>query len=140
MARTERNVGRGILAGLRELKRSNHGRITTVPDADSMRVKTGLSQVRVAGWLGVSVSRSEACRTRSRATGYRPVPRVRCCSSPTAIPRAARGGVDAPYARRRQPSTARPDTSSQAAGGTGIGVMPTSCSSSASLIGVMLRP
>jgi putative transcriptional regulator len=55
MARPERNVGREILAGLRELKRGDQGRITTVPDVGSIREKTGLSQVRFAELLGVSV-------------------------------------------------------------------------------------
>ena len=55
MARPERNVGREILEGLRELKRGDHGRITTVPDVGSIREKTGLSQARFAELLGVSV-------------------------------------------------------------------------------------
>jgi putative transcriptional regulator len=55
MARAERSVGREILAGLCELKRGDHGRVTTVPDVSSIRVKTGLSQARFAELLGVSV-------------------------------------------------------------------------------------
>lgn len=55
MARPERNVGREILEGLRELKRGDHGRITTMPDVGSIREKTGLSQARFAELLGVSV-------------------------------------------------------------------------------------
>jgi putative transcriptional regulator len=55
MARPERNVGREILDGLRDLKRGDHGRITTVPDVGSIREKTGLSQARFAELLGVSV-------------------------------------------------------------------------------------
>jgi putative transcriptional regulator len=55
MARRERDIGREILAGLRELKRGNHGRITTLPDVGRIRERTGLSQARFAELLGVSV-------------------------------------------------------------------------------------
>ena len=55
MARRERNVGREILTGLRELKRGDHGRITMLPDVGRIREKTGLSQARFAELLGVSV-------------------------------------------------------------------------------------
>lgn len=55
MSRPDRNVGREILEGLRELKRGDHGRITTLPDVGSIREKTGLSQARFAELLGVSV-------------------------------------------------------------------------------------
>lgn len=55
MARTKRDVGKEILAGLREIKRGQHGRIINVPDVDRIREKTGLSQTRFAELLGVSV-------------------------------------------------------------------------------------
>lgn len=55
MASRKRVPGREILAGLRELKRGQHGRVTTVPDVASIRSKTGLSQERFATLLGVSV-------------------------------------------------------------------------------------
>ena len=55
MPKPKRNIGREILEGLRELKRGEHGRITTVPSVTSIREKTGLSQTRFAQLLGVSV-------------------------------------------------------------------------------------
>ena len=55
MARTKRNIGREILEGLREIKRGEYGRVTTVPSVASIREKTGLSQGRFAQLLGVSV-------------------------------------------------------------------------------------
>ncbi len=57
MAKTnaKRNIGREILAGIRQLKRGEHGRIITVPSVASIREKTGLSQARFAELLGVSV-------------------------------------------------------------------------------------
>jgi putative transcriptional regulator len=54
MAKANRNIGREILAGLRELKRGEHGRVINVPDVANIRTKTGLSQVRFAELLGVS--------------------------------------------------------------------------------------
>lgn len=48
-------MGREILEGLRELKRGDSGRVSTVPDVVSVREKTGLSQSRFAALLGVSV-------------------------------------------------------------------------------------
>jgi putative transcriptional regulator len=48
-------VGREILQGLRELKRGDSGRVSTVPNVVSVREKTGLSQSRFAALLGVSV-------------------------------------------------------------------------------------
>jgi putative transcriptional regulator len=53
--KTKRDVGREILGGIRQLKRGEHGRITTVPSVTSIREKTGLSQARFAELLGVSV-------------------------------------------------------------------------------------
>lgn len=55
MPKTKRNIGLEILQGLRELKRGDHGRVTTVPSVTSIREKTGLSQARFAQLLGVSV-------------------------------------------------------------------------------------
>jgi putative transcriptional regulator len=50
-----RNIGLEILQGLREIKRGEHGRVTTVPSVASIRERTGLSQARFAELLGVSV-------------------------------------------------------------------------------------
>ena len=55
MAVSKRNVGLEILDGLRELKRGEHGRVTTVPSVSSIREQTGLSQAKFAQLLGVSV-------------------------------------------------------------------------------------
>lgn len=55
MARSSRNIGREILEGIRELKRSEYGRVTTVPAIAAIREKTGLSQTTFARLLGVSV-------------------------------------------------------------------------------------
>ena len=50
-----RNVGREILEGLRELKRGDVGRVVSVPSVAAVRERTGLSQVKFASLLGVSV-------------------------------------------------------------------------------------
>lgn len=55
MPKSTRNIGLEILRGLREIKRGEHGRITTVPSVVSIRERTGLSQTRFAELLGVSV-------------------------------------------------------------------------------------
>ena len=55
MASRKRNVGREILEGIREIKRGEHGRVTTAPSISSVREKTGLSQAEFARLLGVSV-------------------------------------------------------------------------------------
>ena len=55
MPKGKRNIGLEILQGLREIKRGDYGRITTVPNVTSIREKTGLSQARFAQLLGVSV-------------------------------------------------------------------------------------
>jgi putative transcriptional regulator len=55
MPKAKRNIGLEILQGLRELKRGEYGRVTTVPSVASIREKTGLSQARFAQLLGVSV-------------------------------------------------------------------------------------
>ncbi len=55
MAAPRRNVGLEILHGLRQLKRGEHGRVSTVPSVAAIREGTGLSQLRFAQLLGVSV-------------------------------------------------------------------------------------
>jgi putative transcriptional regulator len=55
MAKAKRNIGKEILDGLREIKRGKHARVVNVPDAGTIREKTGLSQSRSAELLGVSV-------------------------------------------------------------------------------------
>lgn len=57
MAKTalKRNVGLEILAGLRELKRGEVGRVVNVPSVAAIRGRTGLSQAKFAALLGVSV-------------------------------------------------------------------------------------
>lgn len=55
MPKSKRNIGLEILQGLRELKRGEYGRVTTIPSVASIREKTGLSQARFAQLLGVSV-------------------------------------------------------------------------------------
>jgi putative transcriptional regulator len=52
---SKRNIGQEILHGIRQLKRGEHGRISTVPSVASIREKTGLSQPKFAHLLGVSV-------------------------------------------------------------------------------------
>jgi hypothetical protein len=37
MASRKRNIGQEILEGIREIKRGEHGRVTTVPSASSVR-------------------------------------------------------------------------------------------------------
>jgi putative transcriptional regulator len=55
MPRTKRNVGLEILEGIRELKRGEHGRVTTVPSVSRVRENAGLSQSQFAKLLGVSI-------------------------------------------------------------------------------------
>jgi len=55
MASRKRNIGQEILEGIREIKRGEHGRVTTVPSVSSVREKTGLSQAEFSRLLGVSV-------------------------------------------------------------------------------------
>jgi putative transcriptional regulator len=55
MPKAKRNIGLEILQGLREIKRGDYGRVTTVPSVTSIREKTGLSQAKFAQLLGVSV-------------------------------------------------------------------------------------
>jgi len=55
MTDRKRDIGREILAGLREIKAGSHGRVANIPDVGAIREKTGLSQSRFAALLGVSV-------------------------------------------------------------------------------------
>ncbi len=55
MTDRKRDIGNEILEGLREIKRGEHGRVTTLPSVASIREGTGLSQSRFAELLGVSV-------------------------------------------------------------------------------------
>lgn len=55
MAKTKRDVGNEILAGIKELKRGEHGRIMSLPSVAAVRELTGLSQSKFAALLGVSV-------------------------------------------------------------------------------------
>jgi putative transcriptional regulator len=55
MPRRPRNVGQEILAGLRQLKRGEIGRVITLPPIAEIRKRTGLSQPEFARLLGVSV-------------------------------------------------------------------------------------
>jgi putative transcriptional regulator len=50
-----RNIGMEILEGIREIKRGEYGRVTTIPSVQSIREKTGLSQSQFAQLLGVSL-------------------------------------------------------------------------------------
>jgi len=51
----KRNLGLEILEGIRELKAGKTGRVVNVPAVSVIRERTGLSQVRFATLLGVSV-------------------------------------------------------------------------------------
>jgi putative transcriptional regulator len=55
MARSPRNIGMEILDGIREIKRGEHGKVTTLPPVSAIRESTGLSQANFAELLGVSV-------------------------------------------------------------------------------------
>jgi putative transcriptional regulator len=55
MRKPKRNIGMEILEGLRQIKRGEYGRVTTIPSVSAVREKTGLSQARFARLLGVSV-------------------------------------------------------------------------------------
>ncbi|NUN98925.1 MAG: helix-turn-helix domain-containing protein [Candidatus Omnitrophica bacterium] len=55
MAKARRNLGLEILEGIRELKRGEHGRVSTIPKVLSIRERTGLSQTEFAQLIGVSV-------------------------------------------------------------------------------------
>lgn len=72
MVELGRDVGAGILEGVRQLKRGEHGRIINVPAIASVREKTGLSQSRFAELLGVSVrTLKEWERGRRKPSGAR---------------------------------------------------------------------
>ncbi|MEP7009096.1 MAG: helix-turn-helix domain-containing protein [Acidobacteriota bacterium] len=55
MAKAKRDIGQEILEGIRQIKRGDIGRITTVPSVASVREQTGLSQTAFARLIGVSV-------------------------------------------------------------------------------------
>ena len=55
MGKSERDIGLEILEGLQEIRRGEHGRITTVPSVAEIREATGLPQSKFAELLGVSV-------------------------------------------------------------------------------------
>ena len=55
MTKVDRNIGAEILEGIRQIKRGEVGRITTVPSVATIRGKTGLSQSEFAKLIGVSV-------------------------------------------------------------------------------------
>jgi hypothetical protein len=44
VAKTKRNVGQEILDGIRQIKRGERGRVTSVGSVSSVRAKTGHSQ------------------------------------------------------------------------------------------------
>jgi putative transcriptional regulator len=55
MPKGKRNIGLEILEGIREIKRGEYGRVANIPSVASIRERTGLSQLRFAQLLGVSV-------------------------------------------------------------------------------------
>lgn len=55
MIRHSRNIGQEILTGLRQIKRGEVGRVSTLPPISAIRGRTGLSQAEFARLLGVSV-------------------------------------------------------------------------------------
>jgi len=55
MAKAKRNIGREILAGIREIKRGEHGRVKKIPPVADVRKSVGLSQSEFARLMGVSV-------------------------------------------------------------------------------------
>ena len=71
MAKTKRNIGQEILDGIRQIKRGQHGRITNVPSVSSVREKTGLSQLKFATLLGVSVRTLQEWEQGRRAPSWR---------------------------------------------------------------------
>jgi len=55
MTKPRRSIGQEILAGIRQLKRGEVGRVITLPPIAEIRKKTGLSQSEFSRLLGVSV-------------------------------------------------------------------------------------
>jgi putative transcriptional regulator len=76
MKKTKRDIGQEILQGIREIKRGKYGRVMTVPSVADIREKTGLSQLRFAELLGVSV---RLYKNGSKAGVRRPGRRERFC-------------------------------------------------------------
>src|SRR5213595_152707 len=91
---TKRNVGMEILEGLRQLKRGEVGRVITVPPVATIRERTGLSQVKFASLLGVSVrTLQEWEHGRRQESARAPGSRVKTCgltSCSTRTPRRRR--------------------------------------------------
>lgn len=54
MAKAKRKIGLELLSGIREIKRGEQGRVTTVPAVADVRSRTGLSQKDFAKLMGVS--------------------------------------------------------------------------------------
>lgn len=48
MAKDERDIGLEIFEGIREIKRGDHGRVTTPPPVAAVREATGLSQAKTS--------------------------------------------------------------------------------------------
>jgi putative transcriptional regulator len=67
MAKSRRNIGQEILAGIREIKRGEYGRVINVPPVAAIRERTGLSQADFARLLGVSVRTLQECEQGRRA-------------------------------------------------------------------------
>ena len=67
MVKAKRNIGQEILDGIREIKRGEYGRVTTIPNVAGIREKTGLSQSRFAQLLGVSVRTLQDWEQKRRA-------------------------------------------------------------------------
>lgn len=55
LKKDKRNIGNEILEGIRQIKRGEVGRVTTVPPVFEIRTRVGLSQSEFARLLGVSV-------------------------------------------------------------------------------------
>lgn len=68
MATSKRNIGKEILDGLREIKKGEYGRVTTIPSVASIREKTGLSQFRFAQLVGGIAAYATRVGTRSACT------------------------------------------------------------------------
>jgi putative transcriptional regulator len=56
-ARAKRNIGLEILEGIREIKRGEYGRVTTVPSVSSIRERMGVSQSRSPSCWGFPYAR-----------------------------------------------------------------------------------
>ena len=70
-----RNIGAEILEGLRQLKRGEHGRVTTVPSVATIREGTGC---RSRGSLNSSASRCGRFRSGNRDDARRQAQHAPC--------------------------------------------------------------